>query len=352
MNAPVRTDVAKVPVLAGGHVAALVPQSLEEAFRVSQAIAASGLAPKGLDRPEQIMVAIMAGAELGLAPFQSLQSFAVVNGRPTLWGDGLMAVARAGGVRVKEWLDGAGDDMVAHCEVTRESGEVIERTFTVTQAKKAGLWGKAGPWQSYPQRMLAMRARAYALRDGCADMLRGFQVREEVEDYEPIRDVTPRTTGMRARLEARTAVGGFDADHVSAELDAVLDGDRIPDHDPQTGEIIDAVIDPPADDGLPVRDDTPADDFPGDREPATTREAPGEATQSGAGGGLTLAQRVAAFDERLGKASTTTKLQSVWAAAANLRTDLDRADPEEAEALTGRFNARYAAVEDAERANG
>lgn len=341
MNAITKSE-AKVPVSAGGHVAALVPQSLDEAYRVSQAIAASGLAPKGFERPEQIMVAIMAGAELGLAPFQSLQSFAVVNGRPTLWGDGLMAVARAGGVRVKEWVEGAGDDAVAHCEVTRESGEVITRTFSVAQAKKAGLWGKQGPWQSYPTRMLSMRARAYALRDGCADMLRGFQVREEVEDYEPIRDVTPRQTGMRARLEARTPTGGFDPDHVTAALDEALNGDQVP-HDPQTGEIIDAVVDPPADDGLPIRDDT----FPGDLAPAT-RGALGEATQPGAGGGLSLAQRVAAFDSRIATAPTTVKLSSIWRAAMELRRDLDRADPEEAAAMESRFNARYATVEDAE----
>lgn len=225
---------ARVPVVAGGNIAALIPQSLEEAFRVSTAIAGSGLAPKGLDRPEQILVAIMAGAELGLAPFQSLQSFAVVNGRPTLWGDGLMAVARAGGVRVKEWLEGADDDAVAFCEVTRPEGEVITRKFSVGQAKKAGLWGKPGPWQQYPTRMLGMRARAYALRDGCADMLRGFQVREEVEDYEVVRNVTLNPgTGMRARLEARQAEvepnGGFDAEYVEKELSVPPDeaaGDR------------------------------------------------------------------------------------------------------------------------------
>jgi hypothetical protein len=214
---------AKVPVNAGGQVAALIPQNLEEAFRVANAIAMSGLAPKGIDKPEQIMVAIMAGAELGLAPFQSLQSIAVVNGRPTLYGDGLMAVARSQGIKAKEWIDGEGEDMVAHCMVTRpDSGEEIERTFSVYDAKKASLWGKQGPWQQYPRRMLQMRARAWALRDGCADMIRGFQVREEVEDMGVLREVrAPEATGMRARLEARRTTGGFDPEHIEAELEPV-----------------------------------------------------------------------------------------------------------------------------------
>lgn len=226
---PARAPAPRANLVAGGQVAALIPQSMEEAFRVSNAIAASGLAPKGLDRPEQVLVAIMAGAELGLAPFQSLQSLAIVNGRPTLYGDGLMAVVRAGGVRVKEWSEGEGDAMVAHCVATRpDSGEEIARTFSVADAKKAALWGKSGPWQQYPKRMLQMRARALALRDGCADMLRGIQIREEVEDYGTVRTVARQEgTGMRARLEARQAPteGGFDPSHVEAELSEVTTAD-------------------------------------------------------------------------------------------------------------------------------
>jgi hypothetical protein len=197
----------KAQMTTGAPVAALVPQTLEEAYRLSQALAASGMVPRGIDKPEQILVAIMAGAELGLAPFQSLQSFAVVNGRPTLWGDGLMAVVRAKGVQVKEWIEGEDDQMVAHCLVTRpDTGEEIKRTFSVADAKKAALWGKQGPWQQYPKRMLAMRARV-AIRDGCADMLRGIQIREEVEDFTHVRDITPKPSGLAARLGGPSGEG-------------------------------------------------------------------------------------------------------------------------------------------------
>jgi hypothetical protein len=207
----------RAQVVAGGGVGALVPQTLDEAFRVATAISKSGLAPQGLQTPEKVLVAIMAGAELGMAPFQSLQSFAVVNGKPTLWGDGLLAVARAQGVRVKEWFEGEGDALVARCEVTRpDTGETTPGEFSVKDAKDARLWDKSGPWQQYPKRMLKMRARAYALRDGCADMLRGFQVREEVEDHEA-RDVTPPKSGLLARLSGGGERGGFSAEHVEAE---------------------------------------------------------------------------------------------------------------------------------------
>lgn len=349
MNAQVPAVQAPKPnITTGAQVAALVPQTLDEAFRVSQAIAVSGLAPRGLEKPEQIMVAIMAGAELGFAPFQSLQSFAVVNGRPTLWGDGLVAVVRRNGCTIREWHDGD----TAHCAVTRpDTGETIERTFSQSDAIKAGLAGKTGPWQQYPQRMRAMRARAWAVRDGCADMLRGFQVAEEVHDYQEVREVRsgPAPTGMRARLEARAAGGqGFDPEHVVRETGAaqILDPeDGVPDFDNETGVIIEAevaeIAQPEADEG-----------FPGDRK-AEAAEALDQAEQTAAvieQPKATLAERAAAFRTRMGEATNPTKLKSIRRAADNLFDDMEKSDPEGRVELAFEYEERLSVLEDAERA--
>lgn len=184
----------------GGSVQAIVPQSFEDAWRLAAAFAKSGIAPKGMDTPEACLVAIMAGAEVGLPPFQSVQSIAVINGRATMWGDALPAIVRRHGVKVTETIEGEGDAMVATCTATRPDGEVITRTFSVADAKAAGLWGKPGPWTLYRKRMLQMRARGWTLRDGCADMLRGIAMREEVEDFtvessEPIMEEKPFIKG-------------------------------------------------------------------------------------------------------------------------------------------------------------
>lgn len=241
----------KPQIMAGGTIAALIPQSLDEAFRVANAIAASGLAPKGLEKPEQVLVSIMAGAELGFAPFQSMQSFAVVNGKPSLWGDAIPALLWSRGFDIEEWYDDDDNATKAFCKVTRPSGKEVLRTFSIADAKKAGLQGKQGPWQTAQKRMLQMRARAFAARDGAADVLRGMQVYEEVQDYQQVRDVTPARTGLRARLEAaKTSSEGFDAAGVSAELDRTLNGDQIPDHDTVTGEVIDTSF--PGDPAPPI----------------------------------------------------------------------------------------------------
>lgn len=55
--------------------------------------------------------------------------------------------------------------------------------FSVKDAKRAGLWGKSGPWSTYPDRMLTMRARSWALRDEFADILKGIIAAEEAQDY-------------------------------------------------------------------------------------------------------------------------------------------------------------------------
>ena len=125
--------------------------------------------------------------ELGLSPIWSLTNILVVNGKPAIWGDALLGIVRAHPdfSDIRETLQGEGDDMVAICEIDRKGQSTTARRFSVKDAKRAGLWGKPGPWANYPLRMLQMRARAWACRDAFADALRGLGVSEEIRDIEP-----------------------------------------------------------------------------------------------------------------------------------------------------------------------
>lgn len=180
----------KLPALqAGGAVRAIVPHDFDSAWRIANAVVKAAMAPKGLDTPEKAMVAIMHGLEVGLTPMAALQSIAVVNGRPTIWGDGAIGLVRGSGLL--EWMDETfhgskeGDDAFRAVCVVKRAGEPkpVQYAFSVADAKRAGLWGKQGPWQQYPKRMLQMRARAFALRDTFADVLRGLAIKEEAEDF-------------------------------------------------------------------------------------------------------------------------------------------------------------------------
>jgi len=163
------------------------PRSLEDVFRMAKALAHSAFVPAQYQgRPADVMAAILYGLELGLSPMQALQTVAVVNGKPSVYGDGLLALAMThpqfGGIH--EWLDGKGDDLTAYCKVIRHGVGEIVRSFSVADAKLAGLWTKKGPWRSYPKRMLQMRARSWALRDAFPDALRGVIAYEEAQDIE------------------------------------------------------------------------------------------------------------------------------------------------------------------------
>lgn len=173
---------------------------LKQAMDVCSMIQNSQFVPSSFrGKPGDIMLAIHFGRSLGLDGLQALQNIAVINGKPSVWGDAVLAMisSRKDFIDCEETLNGTGEAMVAKCIITRSGRKPVERTFSVAQAKRAGLWGKAGPWQQYPERMLAMRARAFAIRDSYPDALKGISVGEEVIDIEPAEDA-PQTVATVA----------------------------------------------------------------------------------------------------------------------------------------------------------
>lgn len=184
------------------------PQTLVQASEMAASIAKSHLVPNDYrGKPGDIVVAWSLGASLGLSLLSSLTHIAVINGRPSIWGDGAMAVvlAHPDCEYVREEMTGSGDEQTAICIVKRKGAPEAARTFSVRDAKKAGLWTKKGPWTNYPNRMLQLRARGFALRDQFADALCGMPIAEEVRDITPTTTVVDEPQGSTAteRLKNR-----------------------------------------------------------------------------------------------------------------------------------------------------
>lgn len=176
------------------------PATLTEAMEFSKLLADSSMVPRAYQgKPQDIMVCVQWGFELGLAPMQALQNIAVINGKPSVYGDAMMALVQASPVcdGIDEHIEGEGtSNPVAVCIAKRKGRNPVIVRFSVEDAKRAGLWGKQGPWQAYPKRMLQMRARGFALRDAFPDVLKGLITAEEAADYldeakPKERDVTP-----------------------------------------------------------------------------------------------------------------------------------------------------------------
>lgn len=172
----------------------LSPQTFEQAIQFCDYLAESDLVPKDFKgKPANCLIAIQWGAELGLKPLQALQNLAIINGRPALWGDAVIALVRSS--PLCEYITEADDGGTAVCRVKRRGESEEVRTFSMDDAKVAGLLGKSGPWTQYPKRMRQMRARAFALRDVFPDVLRGMPIAEEIMDISQV----PAASGEQQR---------------------------------------------------------------------------------------------------------------------------------------------------------
>jgi hypothetical protein len=213
----------------------LSPRCLAEAMEFSKIIASSDMVPKDyINKPGNVLVAVQTGAELGLKPMQSLQGISVINGRPGVWGDAMRALV----ISHPEFEDLHEEKTDTHCTVTlkRRGRSQVVVTYTMDDAKKAGLAGKQGPWQTAPKRMLQMRAFAFAARDLFADALKGIKSIEELRDYpsdERVEhDITPvpaaASVAAPARPELPVCTPEKFAENTPAWREMILSGKKTP----------------------------------------------------------------------------------------------------------------------------
>lgn len=187
--------------------------SLSEAITLAEFFAKSDLVPRDYqNKPGNIVVAWQKGWELGISPSQSLEAIAVINGRACLWGDTVLALVRSSGLLESLTEEVSDTEAVVTAKRKGEPTPIVRR-FSMADATKAGLVGKSGPWTTYPKRMLQMRARAFALRDGFADILKGMSIAEEIQDIEAqpttvstVVDVKQISGGLMEKVAAAKAV--------------------------------------------------------------------------------------------------------------------------------------------------
>ncbi len=207
----------------------LMITTLTEMKEFTEIITNSGVCPKGyIGKPNDALVAILLGQELGLPPIQSLQCIAVVNGSPSLWGDAVPGLVIGSGL--EEWSkaeqigqktsDGKYPDSFGFKYTSKRIGnpESHSITFTVADARKAGLWGKSGTWSQYPTRMLKYRARTFCYRDLYPDVLKGIHTVEEMRD---VKDADYEVIDDRSRTDQ---VAGI----VAPEQKAIAETSEVP----------------------------------------------------------------------------------------------------------------------------
>ncbi|MCK4275258.1 MAG: hypothetical protein KAX78_02015 [Phycisphaerae bacterium] len=172
----------------------IVPRDSEDMWLLAKCAANSKIVPKDCKGdPHTCFMKFYYGGELGIRPAQSLNGIAIINGRPALWGDTFLGQILRSPVcdvtQFKEWFTGTpgADDYTAHCQFARVGCKPNVRSFSIADAKRAGLWveernraNNPTPWARYPKRMLPMRARGFCGRDTFADVLQGMYIAEEL----------------------------------------------------------------------------------------------------------------------------------------------------------------------------
>lgn len=151
-------------------------ETFEQMMRVAQLIHKLGF-NKSLDSVERAFGAIQLSIEFGMPIMQFIQNVTCIMGKFALGTDLMLALVQKSKQleSITESISVIEGVLTAVCTVKRKGQAPSTRHFSIEDAKNAKLWNKPIGWQGYPQRMLQIRARGFALRDNFSDILLGLQ---------------------------------------------------------------------------------------------------------------------------------------------------------------------------------
>jgi hypothetical protein len=152
----------------------LVP--VADVERMAMAIAKSGLF--GMKSPEQAMALMLVAQAEGMHPAIAARDFHVIQGRPALKADAMLARFQAAGGKVR-WISYTNERVAG--VFSHQAGGEVEVDWTIAQAKAAGLMGK-DVWRQYPRAMLRARVISEGIRTVFPGVAVGVYTTEEVED--------------------------------------------------------------------------------------------------------------------------------------------------------------------------
>lgn len=170
---------------------AIIPRTIDECTNLAERLAKSELLPKALrGKVPDVLMTIMAGAEMGLAPMASLRAFHVIEGKPVMSADGMVAICLGSGKAVYFDRVEESDKSVTYQTLRVGSKEPRRCTWTIEMAKQAALHLKDN-WRAHPRAMLAARAKAELARDVYPDVLAGCFTADELERGPAREPITP-----------------------------------------------------------------------------------------------------------------------------------------------------------------
>lgn len=203
---------------------ALVPYSDIE--RMGLAIAKSGLF--GMKTPEQAVALMLIAQAEGMHPAIAARDYHIIQGRPALKADAMLARFQAAGGHV-EWTSYTDQKVTGVFSI--KNGGSVTIDWDVTRAKAAGLYDKEGSmFKKYPRQMMRARVISEGIRTVFPGCVSGFytpeEVQDSVDDKKPPKDVTPKSEPVCAQPmtpeQAAETVGGMVIDGSTGDVHDVV----------------------------------------------------------------------------------------------------------------------------------
>ena len=129
-------------------------RDMEGLWKTAAHISKSSFAPKEMrGKQDEVYAALITGLELGLGPMAAMRHISVIDGKPSLSAAMQLALLRRAGHRIE-----VVEATATRCAIrgTAPDGTSLETSYTLEEAKAAGLAGKNN-WKDYPGDMLWAR---------------------------------------------------------------------------------------------------------------------------------------------------------------------------------------------------
>lgn len=201
----------------------IVPRSLPEVETLAETLAKSTLLPDALKgKAPDIVVSILAGAELGLSPMAAIRGVHVVQGKPLLSADTMVGLVLASGLCEYFMCVEESDASVTY-ETKRKNAPKAQRcTWSLDDSKRAAIHTKDNH-RLFPRQMMKARCKAILARDAYPDVLAGVYDTSEVDQAVPLPTLDTAAKADRAQRQA----DAIDAEIVSETAAPTVDAPEL-----------------------------------------------------------------------------------------------------------------------------
>ncbi len=125
------------------------------------------------------------GAELEIPPMTSLQTMSIISGKICMAAQMMLTLALKKGVSYKVITD---SDKEVSVTFSRQGFESYTSSFSIEEAKRAGIFKAQGGWEKWPRDMCFWRAVTRGLRRIAPDIVLGLYAIEELKDAPPLNE--------------------------------------------------------------------------------------------------------------------------------------------------------------------